>query len=105
MAGYLSKTDAYKHNIVLHTYPNEQDKVYTPLLGNNSKLTGVSLQNPWNSVHKLTLKWVKESNAAGRPWVVANDEQNPSLQGVPPDPGFGKYAPNKGYDINDVRKQ
>ena len=68
-------------------------------------MTGLSLQNPWNSVHKLTLKWIKESNAAGRPWVVANDEQNPSLQGVPPDPGFGKYAPNKGYDINDVRKQ
>ncbi len=105
MSAYLSETDPYKHNIVLHTYPNTQDKVYPPLLGDKSKLTGLSLQNPWNSVHKLTLKWIKESNAAGRPWVVANDEQNPSLQGVPPDPGFGKYAPNKGYDIHDVRKQ
>ena len=105
MSAYLARLDPYKHNIVLHTYPNTQDKVYPPLLGGNSNLTGLSLQNPWNSVHKLTLKWIKESNAAGKPWVVANDEQNPSLQGVPPDPGFGKYAPNKGYDINDVRKQ
>ena len=105
MSEYLSKTDPYKHNIVLHTYPGSQDQVYKPLLGNNSHLTGLSLQNPWNSVHKRTLQWIRESNASGKPWVVANDEQNPSLQGVPPDPGFGNYAPNKGYDIHDVRKQ
>lgn len=105
MARYIDEKDPYRHNIVLHTYPNSQDKVYLPLLGKNSDLTGVSLQNAWNSVHKQTLKWINESNASGKPWVVANDEQNPALQGVPPDPGFGGYAPNKGYDIHDIRKQ
>lgn len=105
MAAYINDIDPYKQNIVVHTYPNEQDKAYMPLLGDNSKLTGLSLQNAWNSVHKLTLKWINESNKAGKQWVVANDEQNPSLQGVPPDPGFRNYPPNKGYDIQDIRKQ
>lgn len=105
MAAYFDEIDPYKHNIVLHTFSNEQDKVYTPLLGGNSKLTGLSLQNAWNSVHKQTLKWINESNKAGKQWVVANDEQNPALQGVPPDPGFRNYPPNKGYDIQDIRKQ
>ncbi|MGZ5135725.1 MAG: DUF5060 domain-containing protein, partial [Flavitalea sp.] len=105
MAAYFEKMDPYKHNIVLHTYPDQQDKVYNALLGNNSKLTGLSLQNAWSAVHKQTLNWVNESNKTGRPWVVANDEQSPSLLGVPPDPGFGNYAPNKGYDLHDIRKQ
>lgn len=105
MAAYFDTTDPYNHHIVLHTFPNGQDQVYTPLLGNHSKLSGVSLQNNWNSVHKQTLRWVTESDKAGKPWVVANDEQNPALQGVPPDPGFGDYAENKGYDIHDIRKQ
>jgi hypothetical protein len=105
MSEYLAKTDPYKHNIVLHTYPGSQDQVYKPLLGSNSHLTGVSLQNAWNAVHKRTLQWINESNASKKPWIVANDEQNPALQGVPPDPGFGSYPPNKGYDIHDVRKQ
>jgi hypothetical protein len=105
MAAYFDETDPYKHNIVMHTFPDQQDKVYTPLLGSNSRLTGLSLQNAWNAVHKRTLKWVNESDKAGKPWVVANDEQGPNVQGVPPDPGFRNYAPNKGYDIHDIRKQ
>lgn len=105
MASYFHEIDPYKHNIVMHTYPGEQDRVYTPLLGSNSYLTGLSLQNQWGAVHTRTLKWLNESNKAGKPWVVANDEQNPALQGVPPDPGFGNYPPNKGYDLHDIRKQ
>jgi hypothetical protein len=105
MAAYFDETDTYKHNIVMHTFPDQQDKVYTPLLGNNSKLTGLSLQNEWNVVHKRTLKWISESEKAGKPWVIANDEQGPAELGVPPDPGFGNYAKNKGYDLHDIRKQ
>jgi hypothetical protein len=114
MAQYFYDIDPYRHNIVIHTYPSDgqdpnqpregQDKVYMPLLGNNSKLTGVSLQNEWSSVHKLTLKWLNESKKAGKPWIVANDEQNPANTGVPPDPGFGNYEDLK-YTIHDIRKQ
>jgi len=80
--------------------------VYTPLLGKNSELTGVSLQNGWDQTHKWTLRWVKESDGTSRPWVVANDEQGSASQGVPPDPGYkGWNGDTIGYDIHDIRKQ
>jgi hypothetical protein len=118
MVKYLHDTDPYKHNIVIHTFPNQQDKVYTPLLGNRSLLTGASLQNGWNQVHQRTLQWLAASSNAGRPWVVANDEQGPASLGVPPDPGYqgydgvarvrenpeGKPAETKGYTLHDIRK-
>ncbi len=92
MVKYLHDTDPYKHHIVLHTFPPEQEMVYEPLLGDKSLLTGVSLQNSWKAAHEKTLQWIRESAKAGRPWVVANDEQNPASLGVPPDPGY------KGHD-------
>jgi len=103
---YFYQNDAYRHNVVLHTFPGADEKVYTPLLGNNSKLTGVSLQNSWDAVFKKTLKWVTASNAAGKPWIVANDEQGSAAKGVPADPGYkGFDATTAGYSIDDVRKQ
>lgn len=88
MAELIRDLDPYDHPIVIHTFPGQQDKVYSKLLGDQSVLTGVSLQNPWDHVHQLTLKWIRESDKAGRQWVVANDEQNPAGLGVPPDPGY-----------------
>ena len=110
MARYLHETDPYGHHRVIHTYPNQQDQVYRPLLGDQSLLTGVSLQNGWNHAHQRTLQWVRESAAAGKPWVVACDEQNPADMGVPPDPGYagqdGKaLQQGKPYDLHDIRKQ
>jgi hypothetical protein len=110
MAKYLHDLDPYKRNIVLHTYPQDQDRVYTPLLGTNSVLTGLSLQNNWNETHRRTLQWVKASGAAGKPWVIANDEQGPSDLGVPPDPGYqghsGEAKNDRGtYTLHDIRKQ
>jgi hypothetical protein len=95
MAAYLHDTDPYRHPIVLHTYPNQQDQIYRPLLGRGSLLTGASLQNGWNQTHQRTLQWVTESAAAGRPWVVANDEQGGADTGVPPDPGYAGYDGRK----------
>jgi len=63
-----------------------QERVYEPLLGDQSALTGASLQNAWNETHERTHKWVTASAAAGRPWVVANDEQGSARTGGPPDP-------------------
>jgi len=110
MAQYIRDTDPYDHHIVIHTYPDWQDRVYAKLVGNQSVLTGASLQNNWDQAHQKTLQWVRESTRVGRPWVAANDEQGPSDLGVPPDPGYegfdgkAKQKDGKVYDLNDIRK-
>jgi hypothetical protein len=95
MVKFIHDNDPYQHHIVIHTFPNQQEKVYVPLLGDKSLLTGTSLQNGWNQVHQRTLKWVTESDRAGKPWVVANDEQNGPDTGVPPDLGYAGYDGKK----------
>lgn len=111
MIRYLWETDPYKHPIVIHTFPNWQDRVYSELLGDKSLLTGASLQNSWREVHQRTLRWVQASAKAGRPWVVANDEQGPADLGVPPDPGYEGFdgvarskPEDPGYTLHDIRK-
>ncbi len=122
MAQFLTDTDPYRHPVVIHTFPDQQDKVYPPLLGAASTLAGASLQNAWNAAHQRTLKWRAESAKAGRPWVVAQDEQNPAGLGVPPDIGYrggdglafeiGKQQENattgdvksRAYTMHDIRK-
>ncbi len=109
MAQYIRDTDPYHHPIVVHTYPDWQDRVYGQLLGRQSALTGASLQNSWRAAHQRVLQWVTESGAAGRPWVVANDEQNPAEMGVPPDPGYAGQngvatQDGKPYTLHDIRK-
>ena len=109
MAAYISYIDPYDHLIVIHSYPDQQDKVYTPLLGDQSKLTGASLQNHWHDTHRRTVQWIEASAKAGKPWVVANDEQGSAGTGAPPDPGYqgfsGKAEMNgKTYTLHDIRK-
>jgi hypothetical protein len=111
MAQFIRDTDPYGHHIVIHTFPDWQDRVYPKLLGNQSALTGASLQNGWSAAHQRVLQWIRESEKAGKAWVVANDEQNPADYGVPPDPdyensdGRGRMQnPNRAYDLNDIRK-
>jgi len=111
MAEAFSELDPYHHLVVIHTYPDEQDRVYTPLLGASSKITGASLQNHWDVAHQRTLKWRRESARAGKPWVVVNDEQGDAALGVPPDPGFegfsgrAKEKEGREYDLHDIRRQ
>jgi hypothetical protein len=109
MARYIRDTDPYRSHIVVHTYPNEQEKVYTPLLGEQSVLTGASLQNAYDAVHELTVKWIDASAQSGRPWVVANDEQGTAALGAPPDPGYRGFNgkdPQGGAirTLHDIRK-
>jgi hypothetical protein len=94
-ATYFHKNDPYKHPIVVHTYTNEKELVYTPLLG-FPFFDGASLQSLPTKIFSDTLLWVKESEANNHKWVIANDEQNPSRSGVLPDE----------YDLqhDDVRK-
>lgn len=85
MAQYFLDHDPYQNHIVIHSYPDQQNLVYPTLLGNASKITGVSLQTNWQNVYKDTKKWVLESEKAGKNWVVANDEQGGANIGVPDD--------------------
>lgn len=96
MIDYIANLDAYDHNIVVHTYPGQQDKVYKPLLGTNSKLTGASLQNSsLETTHAQTLKWVKASADIGKPWIVAFDESGSAAHAQCPDLGY------RGFDGHD----
>lgn len=96
MIDYIAEVDPYDHNIVVHTFPNQQDKVYNALIGDKSKLTGTSLQNSnINTTHQQTWKWVKASADAGKPWVVAFDESGSAAHGQCPDLGY------KGFDGRD----
>ncbi len=96
MINYIANLDAYGHNIVVHTFPGEQDKVYRPLLGDRSRLTGVSLQNSsLETTHEQTAKWVRESAEAGKPWIVAFDESGSAAHAQCPDLGY------KGFDGHD----
>jgi len=110
MAQYIHDIDPYHHHLVIHTYPEWQDSVYTRLLGDSSALTGASLQNSWFSAHERIHHWLTESEKAGKMWVVANDEQNPHYTGVPPDPGYGSFngiaRPENGtpYTLDEIRK-
>ncbi len=111
MIDYIAELDPYDHNIVVHTFPDQQDKVYRPLLGSKSKLTGASLQNSsLKTTHAQTVKWVEASTSAGKPWVVAFDESGSAAHAQCPDLGYrgfdghdrqGKMV----YTQHEVRKQ
>jgi hypothetical protein len=83
-ADYIRTLDPYNHPIVVHTFPNEQQKVYGPLYGYPS-IDGASIQTDTSLVFRNTLSRVTASANAGHPWVVANDEQGNAETGVLPD--------------------
>ncbi len=107
MAAYIKATDPYDHHIVIHTYPSDQDKIYGSLMGDQSTLTGASVQNSnVRDCHWQTLKWVTRSMEKGKPWVVAFDEPGDASFGTPPDPGWPGMDKHKKLPatIHDVRK-
>ncbi len=105
MAKYFHDHDPYKHNIVIHTYPQQKSKIHTPLLGNRSELTGLSMQGndpKFNDVHRDVLEWVKKSTEAGKPWVVACDEPGSASEGLTTDADDTKDPKQKG-NYTDAR--
>lgn len=91
-AQFFYDHDPYRHNIVIHTYPNQKEQVYGPLLGDASKMTGASLQTSnsgFTQVHGDTLEWVGRSADSGRPWVVAVDEPGDAQHAIRPDDDAG----------------
>ncbi|WP_248722389.1 DUF5060 domain-containing protein [Seonamhaeicola sp. ML3] len=87
VADYVSKLDAYKSHLVLHTFPNKDDR-YHDFVGDKSPLTGASLQlsHPdFNDVHPRVLKWRKISDATGKEWALAVDEPGKANIALLPD--------------------
>jgi hypothetical protein len=80
-ATYIKNLDPYKHHIVIHTFPDQQDQRYNPLLG-NTDITGASIQTDKNKVHNDVKRWLENSRNAGKKWVVANDEQGSAGEGI-----------------------
>ena len=94
-ADYLKEVDPYDHPVVVHTFPNQYEKIYRPLLGHPT-IDGPSLQmGDMAKTHAETIRWIDASVAAGRPWFVCLDEIGPASTGVKPD------ADDPGHD--DVR--
>lgn len=111
MARFIQTTDPYGSLIVIHSYPDQQDKVYKPLMGKGSVLRGASLQNSHiKDTHWQTKKWVEHSAKTGIPWVIAFDESGSAAHGQCPDLGYrgfdGKDADGKYiYTQHQVRRQ
>jgi len=104
MANYLSEVDAYDHHLVIHSYPDQQEKVYRPLLG-DTPLTGASLQNTHlHNCHRHVVKWVRASSKVKKPWGVAFDEPGNASEGTAPDPDYpGMPKDYKGPTIHQTR--
>jgi hypothetical protein len=83
---FFRSVDPYDHPIVVHTYPGQYDKVYSPLLG-LADFDGASLQmnKRGDDTHAETIKWIDRSRAAGWPWLVCLDEYGHGASGVQTD--------------------
>lgn len=87
VAEYVSRVDPYKHHMVIHTFPNADDR-YLELIGDQSPLTGASLQlrDPeFRDVHGRVLKWREKSDATGKRWALAVDEPGKANIALLPD--------------------
>ncbi len=89
MAEYFFKNDPYRHHVVIHKHPNDFPDNLT---GNQSKLTGFSLQTNqanFSSVFGKVKEAVDKSRNAGKKWAVACDEPGDARQALRPDNNAG----------------
>ncbi|MEM7655633.1 MAG: DUF5060 domain-containing protein, partial [Bacteroidota bacterium] len=86
-AEYVAKLDPYQHHLVIHTFPNQDDR-YGELIGDQSPLTGASIQlskADFRDVHPRVLKWKAKSDSTGRAWALAVDEPGKANIALLPD--------------------
>ncbi len=91
MTRYFEKHDPYNHHLVIHNGIQ-----YDDLLGDDSALTGPSIQThqvDFRMVHKDVLHWLKASKEAGKIWAVAVDEPGDAQHSLMPD------ADNPDHDV------
>lgn len=94
MTEYFHRNDPYNHHLVIHNGIPFDD-----LLGDQSKLTGPSVQThhaDFHIVHREVLRWRRLSKAAGKPWVVCVDEPGDAQHSLLPD--------EEDPEHNDARK-
>jgi hypothetical protein len=87
VANYVERLDPYGHHLVMHTFPNKDDR-YEDFIGEKSPLTGASLQlsDPeFKDVHPRVLKWRAKSNATGKKWALSVDEPGKANIALLPD--------------------
>jgi hypothetical protein len=86
-AMYIHSLDPYDHPVVTHTFPNQYQQSYTPLLG-YEYFEGPSIQTnsmrPWHNFEVISY-WVNASRRAGRKWNVSMDEAGTGALGVTTD--------------------
>jgi len=108
-AAVFKEMDPYNHHRISHSLGDlpGQRGVYNEMLGDQSKLTGATLQTRgYGHVHKQILHWLRESRDAGRPWAVSYDEQGLGRYGIPPDPGYMNWEDHLevAVTIDEIRK-
>ncbi|MEW7289617.1 Ig-like domain-containing protein [Aquimarina sp. 2304DJ70-9] len=89
MAEYFYKNDPYRHHVVIHKHPNDFPEY---LLGNQSKLTGFSLQTNqtnFSSVFGKVKEGIDKSRNEGKKWAIACDEPGDARQALRPDNNAG----------------
>ena len=87
VANYVYDLDPYKHHLVIHTFPNQDDR-YGKLIGDQSPLTGASIQlghEEFIDVHPRVLKWRYKSDSTGKRWALAVDEPGKAKIALLPD--------------------
>ena len=105
---YLEEVDPYGHLRVLHTFPGQWDQRYGPLLGNQSALTGASVQTgnqSFNEVRSTMTEWVERSSTQGKPWVVSLDEPGSAGRGVSVDADYPTGQLPEGRNQPDNREE
>ncbi len=83
MAQYFYENDPYHHHVVIHN-----GEWYDDLFGNQSKLTGASMQThkpDFSRVHQMTLDLYNSSEKTGKTWAIACDEPGDAQHALLPD--------------------
>lgn len=83
-AAWLFAQDPYRHPIFLNNAPNNEISTYSSILGESPELTGASLHSESEDAHASTLRWVEQSMALGKSWVVLQVGQGPLSDGALP---------------------
>jgi len=86
-AQYFHDVDPYDHHIVIHNGDSHKD-----LMGPDSELTGMSWQanaSNFSDTFVNVLDYIEDSDAAGKPWVVACDEPGDARLSLRPDNDAG----------------
>lgn len=82
-AAFIRSIDPHGNPIVVHSYPDQQEKVFAPLLG-KGVIDGTSLQfsNNWQAMPGVVADWKKRSANTGKKWFVNIDEPGNAQRGV-----------------------